>query len=291
MLLSAALSKPDTLLSRLPLSTEAERRAWPRPRTVAGFTSVPALLADRRARQADAVAVSRGEQHWSWAWLGARAGTLAARLKSFGVKAGTPVAVSLRSSPEKLAALWGVLEAGGAGVALGPSDLGGLPGYATDGARVPVLITSRDLVTSVRVEASRVLYVEDVLASEEPSLTHEDAANADALAWLLPRPAGQAAWALGHRELAEFFTGLDARLSPTEGGTWLAASESAPDRPDLEALWALSRGLRVVFPPEQVTARLVNLHGGGPRAKAMDLSLIYFANDEDSITGRSEERR
>ncbi|RYZ40222.1 MAG: amino acid adenylation domain-containing protein, partial [Myxococcaceae bacterium] len=285
VLLSAAVSQPDTRISHLPLATEAERQAWPRPRTVAGFTSVPALLADRRARQTDAVAVSRGDARWSWARLGARADALATRLKSLGVTAGSPVVVSLRSSPEKLAALWGVLEAGGAGVALGPSDLGGLPGYAPEGARVPVLITSRDLVTSVRVEASRVLYVEDIPASEELSVAWEDAANADALAWLLPRGAGQPAWALGHRELAEFFAGLDARLSPTEGGTWLAASESAPDRPDLEALWALSRGLRVVFPPEQVTARLGNLHGGGPRAKAMDLSLIYFANDEDSITG------
>ncbi|MBE4753746.1 amino acid adenylation domain-containing protein, partial [Corallococcus sp. ZKHCc1 1396] len=285
VLLSAALADPDTQVSHLPLATEAERRAWPHPRALSGSPSVPALLAHRRARQADTVAVSRGDAHWTWAQLGARAGTLASRLKSLGVGDGTPVAVSLRPSPEKLAALWGVLEAGGAGVALGPSDLGGLPGYAPEGARVPVLVTSRDLVTSVRVEASRVLYVEDVLSSEEPASAREEAANAGALAWLLPRGAGQPAWALAHQELAEFFVGLDARLSPTEGSAWLAAGESAPDRPDLEALWALSRGLRVVFPPEQVTARLVNLHGGGPRAKAMDLSLIYFANDEDSITG------
>ncbi|RKH50973.1 non-ribosomal peptide synthetase/type I polyketide synthase, partial [Corallococcus llansteffanensis] len=287
VMLSAALSRPDTQVSRLPLATEAERRAWPRPRTVSGFTSVPALLADRRARQADAIAVSRGDSHWTWAELGARARTLAARLRSLGVKDGTPVAVSLRPGPEKLAALWAVLEAGGAGVALGPTDLGGMSLYAPEGARVPVLVTSRDLVTAVRLEASRVLYVEDVLAGSDTVSPPEafGANDAGTLAWLLPMGAGQPAWALGHRELADFFIGLDARLSPSEGGAWLSAGEAAPDRPDLEALWALSRGLRVVFPSEQVTARLVNLQGGGRRAKAMDLSLIYFANDEDTLSG------
>ncbi|RKH26930.1 MupA/Atu3671 family FMN-dependent luciferase-like monooxygenase, partial [Corallococcus sicarius] len=286
VLLSAAISKPDTQVSRLPLSTEAERRAWPTPRTVAGFTSVPALLADRRARQSDAVAVSRGDEHWTWARLGTQVRTLAARLRSLGVKDGAPVAVSLRPSPEKLIALWAVLEAGGAVVALSPTDLGEVSLYAPEGARVPVLVTSRELVASVRVEASRTLYVEDVATPSEASIPEVPGrGESDTLAWLLPMGAGQPAWALGHLELSEFFVALDARFSPTDGGAWLSAGEAAADRPDLEALWALSRGLRVVFPSEQVTARLVNLGGAGRRAKAMDLSLIYFANDEDTLTG------
>ncbi|RKG73297.1 LLM class flavin-dependent oxidoreductase, partial [Corallococcus terminator] len=287
VLLSAALSQPDTQVSRLPLSTESERRAWPNPRTVAGFTSVPALLADRRARQADAIAVSRGDEHWTWTRLGAQVRTLAERLRSLGVKDGAPVAVSLRPSPQKLIALWAVLEAGGAVVALSPTELGGVSLYAPEGAHVPVLVTSRELVASVRVEASRTLFVDDLATSPDAGGVPEalGRGDADTLAWLLPMGAGQPAWALGHLELAEFFTGLDARLSPRDGGAWLSAGEAAPDRPDLESLWALSRGMRVVFPSEQVTARLVNLGGAGRRAKAMDLSLIYFANDEDSLTG------
>ncbi|MFB1481089.1 non-ribosomal peptide synthase/polyketide synthase, partial [Corallococcus sp. RDP092CA] len=282
VLLGAALARPETPVSHLPLATEAERRAWPAPRVPPGFTSVPALLAERRARHPDAVAISRGETHWTWTELGARADALASRLKALGVTAGTPVAVCLRSSPEKLAALWAVLAAGGAGIALGPADLGHLPVYAPEGARVPVLVTTRAMVASVRVESSQVVYVEDVDASGASRVAGEDAR---ALAWLLPTGSGQPAWALGHRELAGFFTGLDARLSPPDGGAWLSASEAAADRPELEALWALTRGLRVVYPPERITARLVSLGGGGPRAKAMDLSLIYFANDEDTLQG------
>ncbi|RKH18541.1 amino acid adenylation domain-containing protein, partial [Corallococcus sp. CA041A] len=282
VLLGAALARPETPVAQLPLTTEAERRAWPAPRASPGITSVPALLAERRARHANATAVSRGDAHWTWAELGAQADALAERLKALGVTAGTPVAVCLRSSPEKLAALWGVLAAGGAGIALGPADLTQLPVYAPEGTRVPVLVTTRALVASVRVEASRVVYVEDVDASGAPLRAGE---AAHTLAWLLPTGAGQPAWALGHRELSEFFTGLDARLSPPDGGAWLSASEASADRPELEALWALTRGLRVVYPPERITARLVSLGGGGPRAKVMDLSLIYFANDEDALQG------
>ncbi|RKI73405.1 amino acid adenylation domain-containing protein, partial [Corallococcus sp. AB049A] len=282
VLLGAALARPETPVSHLPLATEAERQAWPAPRTSAGFTSVPALLAERRERHADAIAVSRGDTHWTWAELGGRAEALASRLKALGVPAGTPVAVCLRSSPEKLSALWAVLSAGGAAIALGPADLARLSVYAPEGARVPVLVTTRNLVASVRVEASRVVYVEDVGAQGASSSV---SADANTLAWLLPTDPGQPAWALGHRELAEFFTALDTRLSPPDGGAWLSASEPSADRPELEALWALTRGLRVVYPPERITAGLVNLHGGGPRAKAMDLSLIYFANDEDTLQG------
>ncbi|RKG75241.1 non-ribosomal peptide synthetase/type I polyketide synthase, partial [Corallococcus terminator] len=287
VLLSAALSQPDMQVSLLPLATEAERRAWPRPHTLSGFTSVPALLADRRARQPDVVALSWGDEVWTWARVGARARTLASRLRSLGVRDGAPVAVTLRPSPEKLVALWAVLEAGGAVVALGPTDLGDMSLYASEGVRVPVLVTSRELVASVRVEPSSTLFVEDLATSPEVGGVPETLGRgeADTLAWLLPMGVGQPAWALGHLELAEFFLALDARLAPKDGGAWLAAGEAAADRPDLEALWALSRGMRVVFPSEQVTARLVNVGGAGRRAKAMDLSLIYFANDEDSLVG------
>ncbi|NOK20265.1 non-ribosomal peptide synthase/polyketide synthase, partial [Corallococcus carmarthensis] len=284
VLLSAALAHPDTLVAHLPLATDDDRRAWPTPRATQGLVPVPALLAERRARHAGVTALSQGETHWTWAELGARADALASRLQALGVKAGTPVAVCLRTSPEKLAALWAVLGAGGACVALGPSELGHLPVYALEGAPVPVLVTTRALTASVRVDASRVIYVEDVPASGAAPSTVAHV-EPHALAWLLPTGRGQPAWALGHRELSEFFTGLDTRLSPPDGGAWLSASEPSSDRPELEALWALTRGLRVVFPPERLTARLVGLGGGGPRAKAMDVSLIYFANDEDTLQG------
>ncbi|WP_415835611.1 amino acid adenylation domain-containing protein, partial [Corallococcus soli] len=247
--------------------------------------ALPALLADHARRHPDTVALSREGRAWTWAELSTRASALASRLRAHGVKPGEPVVVCLRPSPEKLAALWGVLEAGAAVVALGPTDLGNLAVYAPEGASSPRIVTWKGVVTAARLEPSRVLHVEDALEHSDGPVAGTVAAPEETVAWLLPAGSGQPAWALGHAALTELFAGLDARLRPAEGSAWLAATEATAERPELEALWALSRGLRVVFPSEQVTAQLVRLNGGGPRARALDVSLSYFANDEDSMSG------
>ncbi|RKH36646.1 amino acid adenylation domain-containing protein, partial [Corallococcus sicarius] len=284
-LLTSALATPDERLSRLSLATEVERNAWPRPLPVPTAPALPALLADRARRHPETVALVREGKTWTWAELSTRARALSSRLRMLGVKPGEPVVVCLRPSPEKVAALWGVLEAGAAVVALGPTDLGNLAIYAPEGAASPRIVTWKGVVTAARLEASRVLHVEDALEPLGATDTEQGASTEDTVAWLLPAGAGQPAWALGHPALTELFAALDARLRPAEGSAWLAATEATAERPELESLWALSRGLRVVFPSEQVTAQLVRLHGGGPRTRALDVSLSYFANDEDAMSG------
>ncbi|NNC07214.1 amino acid adenylation domain-containing protein, partial [Corallococcus exiguus] len=285
VLLGAALARPEQALSRLPLATDAERSAWPIPPPVTQAPVLPARLREHALRQPDAVAVEQAGRTWTWRELASRARKLASRLREQGLRPGEPVALCLRASPEKLAALWGVLEAGGAPVALGPTDLDSLAVYAVEGSVVPRLITWRGLFTSTRLESSRVLHVEEVLGDASP-LTVTEALplpSPESLAWLLPMGAGQPAWALSHTSLTGFFAGLDARLRPAPGTTWLAASEPAPEKPELEALWALSRGLRVLFPSEATTSR----RGSSDEAasRPLQLSLSYFANDEDSLTG------
>nr|WP_306464213.1 non-ribosomal peptide synthetase [Corallococcus exiguus] len=246
---------------------------------------MPARLREHALRQPDAVAVEQAGRTWTWRELASRARRLASRLREQGLRPGEPVALCLRASPEKLAALWGVLEAGGAPVALGPTDLDSLAVYAVEGNVVPRLITWRGLFTSTRLESSRVLHVEEVLGDTSPVTVTEalPLPSPESLAWLLPMGAGQPAWALSHTSLTGFFAGLDARLRPAQGTTWLAASEPAPEKPELEALWALSRGLRVLFPSEATTSR----RGASDEAasRPLQLSLSYFANDEDSLTG------
>ncbi|NVJ19217.1 non-ribosomal peptide synthetase/type I polyketide synthase, partial [Myxococcus sp. AM010] len=284
VLLGSALARPSERISRLPLATEADRSAWPAPLPRPVSTPIPTRLSQRAARQPGATAVMQGATSWTWSDLAQRARDVAARLRALGVQPGEPVAVCLKPSPAKLAVLWGVLEAGGAVVAVGPTDLGRLSDFASSGARVPVLITWRGLMTAARLDAARVLHVEDALESSGAQTEHPAPAP-EALAWLLPVGANQSPWALVHQGLTELFDALDKRLRPAEGATWVAAAESSAERPELEALWALSRGLTVTFPSEQVTAQWEVLQGGGPRQGAMDLSLIYFANDEDSLVG------
>ncbi|HEX2569410.1 MAG TPA: amino acid adenylation domain-containing protein [Polyangia bacterium] len=304
-LLAAGLARPEERVSRLPLATEEEQRAWPRPRPAPSSVGMLERLRGHAAGHPEAVAVMQGERRWSWAALAARARRLAERLRALGVEKGEPVAVCLRSSPEKLAALWGVLEAGAAVVALGPTDLGQLPAYlapARERGGQPLLVTWRGMGTSARLEASRVLYVEDVIEEGEghaalaPVAAHERPSPPEtSLACLVPVGTAQPAWVLTHGGLGRLCRALDERLGSSaggdnEGGAWLAAGGGMAERLELEPLWALSRGLRVVFPPEDVAGRLRDLAGGGRRTRPVELSLMYFANDEDALRGPKYEQ-
>ncbi|MFP2898975.1 condensation domain-containing protein [Corallococcus sp. 4LFB] len=143
VLLGAALARPEEPLSRLPLATDADRRAWPVPPPVTQAPVLPARLREHALRQPDAIAVEQAGRTWTWRELASRARRLAVPLREQGLQPGEPVALCLRASPEKLAALWGVLEAGGAPVALGPTDLDSLAVYAMEGGVVPRLVTWR----------------------------------------------------------------------------------------------------------------------------------------------------
>ncbi|HYO74738.1 MAG TPA: MupA/Atu3671 family FMN-dependent luciferase-like monooxygenase, partial [Archangium sp.] len=283
-LLTAGMARPDERISRLPLLTGEERKHWLQPRPAPTSPTVPELLARRAERTPEAVAVTHEGRSWTLGELMARARSLAARLHALGVKRGEPVVVCLEPSPEKLLALWGVLEAGASVMTLGPSELGSLPQYAPEGASAPVLISWRGLVTAQRLEPSSILYVE-ALEDASASAGAKAAPRPEEPAWLLPAGASQPAWVLNQGGLLHLFETLDARLKPAEGSTWLAAAERAVERPEMEWLWALSRGLRVLFPSQEVSASLLHLRGEGVRSRTVDLSLMYFANDEDSMRG------
>ncbi|AEI67302.1 non-ribosomal peptide synthetase/polyketide synthase [Corallococcus macrosporus] len=185
VLLGSALARPSERISRLPLATDADRGAWPAPLPRSVSTPVPTRLSHRASQQPGVTATVQGSTSWTWGDLAQRARNVAAHLRALGVQPGEPVAVCLKPSPAKLAVLWGVLEAGGAVVAVGPTDLERLPDFASPGARVPVLVTWRGLMTAARLDAARVLHVEDALESPR-SMAERPAPAPEALAWLLP---------------------------------------------------------------------------------------------------------
>ncbi|HEX6200550.1 MAG TPA: AMP-binding protein, partial [Thermoanaerobaculia bacterium] len=83
--------------------------------------SLAELVLAQAARTPEAVAVCRGEEHWSYGALDRRSGALAARLRALGVGPEVRVGVFLRRRPGLVAALLGVLRAGGAYVPLDPA--------------------------------------------------------------------------------------------------------------------------------------------------------------------------
>ncbi|HEU4536954.1 MAG TPA: MupA/Atu3671 family FMN-dependent luciferase-like monooxygenase, partial [Polyangiaceae bacterium] len=68
------------------------------------------------------------------------------------------------------------------------------------------------------------------------------------------------------------------------GGAWLALGDAGSADAELEAAWALGRGLEVVLAEAPEPARFLAL-AAGEAGRTLALSLSYFANDEDALGG------
>ncbi|HKH46873.1 MAG TPA: amino acid adenylation domain-containing protein [Thermoanaerobaculia bacterium] len=124
-LLEGAVADPGARLSALPLLSPAERRevsTWNRPlAATAGRDPVPALFAAQAARTPGAEALRHRGRRMSYGELERRSRAIAERLQALGAGPEVPVAVFLERSPELIAALLGVLRAGGAYAPLDPA--------------------------------------------------------------------------------------------------------------------------------------------------------------------------
>jgi len=79
-----------------------------------------------------------------------------------------------------------------------------------------------------------------------------------------------------HRNVANFFTGLDDRLG-TAPGTWLAVTSLSFDISVAELFWTLARGFKVVLADEPDGAALSS--GRIASDRKMEFSLYYWGND------------
>ena len=81
-----------------------------------------------------------------------------------------------------------------------------------------------------------------------------------------------------HRNVVNFFAGMDARLG-TEPGTWLAVTSLSFDISVLELLWTLTRGYRVVL-YSSLVAQGRRVVGTARSRAAMEFGLFYFGSDD-----------
>jgi amino acid adenylation domain-containing protein len=124
-LLCGAAAAPELPLSRLPLLAPAERHQlvaeW--NDTASGFPerTLHALFAEQAAARPDAVAVSWEAGEMSYGELDRRSDEIARHLRRLGVATDARVALVVERSPEMVAALLGILKAGGGYLPLDPS--------------------------------------------------------------------------------------------------------------------------------------------------------------------------
>lgn len=231
-------------------------------------------------RTPEATALVFEGQSLSYAALDARANAVAARLRDLGVAPGSHVGVYLDRSPELLIAALGVLKAGGAYVPLDPAyPADRIVHYVSD-SRAAVIVTSGARKSSLPATEAHVLDLGKLAeARAEPV---DGGATADDLAYVI-YTSGSTGTPKGvmveHRNVVNFFTGMDDRIDHANGGVWLAVTSLSFDISVLELFWTLARGFKVVLSSDENRAEVSK----GPIAvsdRPIDFNLMYWGNDD-----------
>jgi amino acid adenylation domain-containing protein len=252
-LLAAVVADPTRSLSALPMLGADERRRllvdWAKaPDAYPDPASVHGVFESQAARTPDAVALLDDATRLTYAELDARASALARRLRALGVGRDVVVGLYAGRSPAMVAAMLGVLKAGGAYLPLDPTQPVGRLALMAEDAACRVVVADRGAPPVEFPGVAHTVWLDEIKPGEtEPGAD----VDPDALAYLMytsgstGRPKGVA---VRHRGILRLVLGQSyARFAPDERFLHLAAT--AFDAATFEVWGALLHGARCVVLP------------------------------------------
>ncbi len=235
------------------------------------------------ARTPDAIALSHETRELSYEELNARANRLAHVLISMGIGPDMPVALCVRRGPALLVGALGILKAGGAYVPMDPDYPPERLAHFLSDSGAGVIVTEHSLRDALPAHHCAMLQIDtDIRLDEAPATNPQTQVTADHLAYLIytsgstGRPKGVM---VEHGNVANFFAGMDERISHDPPGVWLALTSLSFDISVLELFWTLARGFKVVLQGDADRAMVAH----GPvrvSDKRMEFSLMYWGNDD-----------
>ena len=292
-LLIAALEDMDTPLHALPIVTARERQLllvdWQQTaRSHDAALCVHQQFERQVRRTPNAMAAVFGDAEISYRTLNERANGLAIQLRGAGVGPDVLVGLSVTRSLDMLVGLLGILKAGGAYVPLDPSYPQERLAMMLEDSRATLVVTQSNLVDQLSDTNARLVLIDRAPASESMVMENPDSGvRPHNLAYVIftsgstGRPKGTM---IEHRNVANFFAGMDDVVGPTPG-VWLAVTSISFDISVLELFWTLSRGFEVVIAPEQDRASLERRERNTARpVGSMGFGLFYFAADSGAAS-------
>jgi amino acid adenylation domain-containing protein len=124
--------------------------------------TVPGMFAIQAARHPEATAVADAGRSISYAKLDAWSNAVALRLRAAGLASNDPVGLYFESSVELVVAALGVWKAGGAYLPIDPSYPADRAAFILSDSGAPILLTRRDLASSLQAEGWTTLCIEDI---------------------------------------------------------------------------------------------------------------------------------
>lgn len=273
----------DTSLETVSALTESERNqvlhahnATLAPRLQ---TTIHNAFEAQVARTPDAVALVCEGNSLTYAALNARANKVTHTLINMGVTPGTLVGLCTRRSLDLLVGALGIHKAGGAYVPMDPAYPADRIALFIEDSACPVVVTQSGI--PLPAHSAQVLELDtDGRIQSAPDTNPNTAVTPADLAYVIytsgstGRPKGVM---VEHRNVANFFTGMDARIG-TDPGVWLAVTSLSFDISVLELFWTLARGFKVVISSDENRALVSS--GRIASAKGMEFSIYYWGNDD-----------
>ena len=280
-------TSPETLISDLELLTESEKRQllqeWNETRIHYEASQCIHELFERRvALNPNAIALVFENQTVTYQELNQRANQVAQRLIEKGIVADDMVGVYVQRSPDLIVATLGVLKAGAAYVPLDPAFPSDRIAYMVHDAGMRVVLTQKSIRSALPPSSAEIVCVDGFEPSSLPLNNPKVDVDATKLAYVIytsgstGNPKGVM---VEHRNVTNFFVGMDARIEHDPPGTWLAVTSLSFDISVLELFWTLTRGFRVVIYRED---RSGSASSASPRLpkRSMEFGLFMWGNDD-----------
>lgn len=287
-----AAESADRPVMEMPLLSDADSRQLLRDwNATAGesteHTCKHELFEAQVKRDPNRVAVVFGDGELTYGELNARANQLAHYLRAHGVGPDVLVGICMKRSLEMVVALLAIFKAGGAYVPLDPEYPKERIAFMLEDSEAAVLLTQARLAAMLPPHNATVIQVD----ADWPAIERESVENpvtsvtSSNLAYVIytsgstGKPKGVM---VEHRNVVNFFAGMDQTIGAEPPGVWLAVTSISFDISVLELFWTLTRGFKVVLQaeqPSQIQSTPVREHRR-EISRNVAFSLFYFATDE-----------
>ncbi|NWA29715.1 amino acid adenylation domain-containing protein [Pseudomonas gingeri] len=280
--LSALVEQGEQSVAELALMEPAEQARiddW--NRTDVDFNraaTVHGLFEEQVDRTPDAIALAHRDSEISYLALDAQANRLAHHLIAGGLKPGSLVGVSLYRGIDMVMAILAVLKAGCAYVPLDPEYPYQRLAFIAEDSGLAALIAQQSCQIIDLVKHNVLIDRDKATLSQRPSHRPRLDLDAEATAYVI-YTSGSTGLPKGtvirHRNVTNFFEGMDRRIGCTAQDTVLALTSMSFDISVLELLWPLVRGAKVVVAGERIIQNLAP----DPQvaARPLGLSLFFFS--------------
>ena len=289
--IAAAASDPGLALADVPTLSDAERQKLLFDLNATDTEHdrslcVHHLIEAQAAKTPQATALVFETTEIDYRDLNARANRIAHVLREMGVGPDVMVGLYLPRGLDLVIAAIAIWKAGGAYVPLDPAYPGDRIAYYLENSEAPVVVTTAAMAGDLPDHSADVLEVDrDPRVREASGENIDGGATPENLAYVIytsgstGKPKGVM---VEHRNVVNFFVGMDDRIPHEAGDAWLAVTSLSFDISVLELFWTLARGFKLVVLGDDSKAM-----GGGAPVKVvtgdvtpMDFSLFYWGNDD-----------